>query len=154
SLATSRMAKIGDAVGIIAAQSIGEPGTQLTMRTFHVGGVAAGAFKQPIIVTKNAGTIKFTDIKVVQITEGGWIALNKNGTLSIHDDDGKELESHKIVLGAIITKEGGEKVKKGETIVTWDPYNVPIITEKAGKTEFRDMINGVTVTKETNQATG
>lgn len=154
SLATSRMCKIGDAVGIIAAQSIGEPGTQLTMRTFHVGGVAAGAFKQPIIVAKNAGSMKFTDLRVVQTTEGGWIALNKNGTLSIHDDDGKELESHKIVLGAVITKEEGAKVRKGETIATWDPYNVPIITEKAGKTEFRDMINGVTVTKETNEATG
>jgi DNA-directed RNA polymerase subunit beta' len=154
SLATSRMCKVGDAVGIIAAQSIGEPGTQLTMRTFHVGGVAAGSFRQPIIVTKNAGVLKYTDLKVVQTAEGGWISLNKNGTLSIHDEAGRELESHKIVLGAVIAKPAGEKVKKGETIVQWDPYSVPIITEKAGKLEFRDMLNGVTVTKETNEATG
>lgn len=153
SLATSRMVKIGEAVGIVAAQSIGEPGTQLTMRTFHVGGVASGAFKQPIIVTKNAGTIKFNDLKVVQTAEG-WIALNKNGTLSIHDETGKELESHKIVLGAVIAKEEGGKVKKGETLVTWDVYNTPIITERGGKVEFRDMMSGVTITKETNQATG
>lgn len=154
SLATSRLARIGDAVGIIAAQSIGEPGTQLTMRTFHVGGVAAGAFKQPIIIAKNAGTVKFTDLRVVQTNDGNWIALNKNGLFSIHDEDGKELESNKLVLGAILTKQAGDKVKKGETLATWDPYNVPIITEKPGKVEFRDMINGVTVTKETNDATG
>ncbi len=154
SLATSRFCRIGDAVGIIAAQSIGEPGTQLTMRTFHVGGVAAGAFKQPVIVTKNAGFMKLTDVRLVQTLDGSRIALNKNGILTIHDEDGRELESHKIVLGAIITKEEGGKVKKGETIATWDPYNVPIITEKAGKIEFRDMIGGVTVTKEINEGTG
>ena len=153
SLATSRMVKVGEAVGIVAAQSIGEPGTQLTMRTFHVGGVASGAFKQPIIVTKNAGVLRFNDIRVVQTSEG-WIALNKNGTISILDDDGRELESHKIVLGAVISKQEQDKVKKGETIVTWDPYNVPIITEKAGKVEFRDMMSGVTITKQVNQATG
>jgi DNA-directed RNA polymerase subunit beta' len=150
SLATSRMVKIGEAVGIVAAQSIGEPGTQLTMRTFHVGGVASGAFKQPIIVTKNAGTVHYNDMRVVQTPEG-WIALTKNGTLSIHDETGKELEEHKIVLGAVISKEAGAKVRKGETIVTWDVYNTPIITEKAGKVEFRDMMSGVTITKETNQ---
>ncbi len=154
SLATSRFCRIGDAVGIIAAQSIGEPGTQLTMRTFHVGGVAAGAFKQPVIVTKNAGFVKFTDVRLVQTVDGSRIALNKNGVLTIHDEDGRELESHKLVLGAVITKKEGDKVKKGETIATWDPYNVPIITEKAGKIEFRDMIGGVTVTKEVNEGTG
>ena len=154
SLATQAAVKIGQAVGIVAAQSIGEPGTQLTMRTFHVGGVASGAFKQPIIVTKNAGTIRYNDLRIVATIENNWISMHKNGTITIHDDSGRELESHKIVLGAIISKPDGAKVKKGETVVTWDPYNVPIITEKAGKLEFRDMINGVTITKETNQATG
>ncbi|TLD70537.1 DNA-directed RNA polymerase subunit beta' [Phragmitibacter flavus] len=149
SLATSRPVKIGEAVGIVAAQSIGEPGTQLTMRTFHVGGVASGAFKKPIIVSKNAGTLKFNEMRVVQTAEG-WIALNKNGTVSIHDDNGRELESHKLVLGAIIAKPEGDKVKKGETVVTWDPYNVPIITERGGKIEFRDMMPGVTITKQIN----
>ncbi|WP_038172741.1 DNA-directed RNA polymerase subunit beta' [Verrucomicrobium sp. BvORR106] len=153
SLATGRVVKVGEAVGIVAAQSIGEPGTQLTMRTFHVGGVAAGAFKQPIIVTKNAGSIRYNELRIVNTPEGS-VVLTKNGTISIHDDSGRELESHKIVLGALISKEDGGKVKKGETIVTWDPYNVPIITEKAGKIEFRDMLGGVTITKEVNQATG
>ena len=153
-LATHRSAKIGEAVGIVAAQSIGEPGTQLTMRTFHVGGAAMSSFKQPFINTKNAGILKFTDMRNVQTIEGTWIALTKNGVLSIHDDAGRELESHKLVVGAVIAKPEGSHVKKGEQIVTWDPYNVPIITEKAGKLEFRDMISGITITKEVNQSTG
>ncbi|WP_461783799.1 DNA-directed RNA polymerase subunit beta' [Prosthecobacter sp.] len=153
-LATHRMAKIGEAVGIVAAQSIGEPGTQLTMRTFHVGGAAMSSFKQPFINTKNAGTIKYTDMRAVTTIEGTWIALTKNGVLTIHDDDGRELESHKLVVGSVISVEDGAKVKKGQQIVTWDPYNVPIITEKAGKLEFRDMISGITITKEKNESTG
>jgi DNA-directed RNA polymerase subunit beta' len=153
-LGTHRMAKIGEAVGIVAAQSIGEPGTQLTMRTFHVGGAATSSFKQPFINVKNAGIVKYTDMRSVQTIEGTWIALTKNGVLSIHDDEGRELESHKLVTGAVIAVEDGGKVKKGQQVVTWDPYNVPIITEKAGKLEFRDMISGITITKEVNQSTG
>ena len=153
-LGTQKLAKIGEAVGIVAAQSIGEPGTQLTMRTFHTGGAAMSAFKQPFIVTKNAGTLRIVETRTVQTVEGNWIALTKNGILSIHDDDGRELESHKLVLGAVIAKPEGSHVKKGEQIVTWDPYNMPIITEKAGKLEFRDMISGITITKEKNESTG
>ncbi|HEY1053411.1 MAG TPA: DNA-directed RNA polymerase subunit beta' [Prosthecobacter sp.] len=153
-LGTQKMAKIGEAVGIVAAQSIGEPGTQLTMRTFHVGGAAMSSFKQPFINVKNAGTIKLGEMRLVQTIEGTWIALTKNGILSIHDEDGRELESHKLVVGSVISKPDGAHVKKGEQIVTWDPYNVPIITEKAGKLEFRDMISGITITKEVNQSTG
>jgi len=153
-LGTQKLAKIGEAVGIVAAQSIGEPGTQLTMRTFHTGGAAMSAFKQPFIVTKNAGTLRLTETRTVQTVEGNWIALTKNGILSIHDDDGRELESHKLVLGAVIAKPDGDHVKKGEKIVEWDPYNMPIITEKAGKLEFRDMISGITITKEKNESTG
>ncbi|MES2736359.1 MAG: DNA-directed RNA polymerase subunit beta' [Verrucomicrobiota bacterium] len=154
SLATSRLVKIGEAVGIVAAQSIGEPGTQLTMRTFHVGGVAVGAFKQPFINVKNSGIVKLADMRMVQTPEGQWIALTKNGVLAIVDEDGRELESHKLVLGAIIAKPDGSVVKKGEQIATWDPYNMPIITEKSGKIEFRDMIAGITFTKEKNESTG
>ncbi len=153
-LANHRLAKIGEAVGIVAAQSIGEPGTQLTMRTFHVGGAAMSSFKQPFINTKNAGNVKYTDMRSVATIEGTWIALTKNGILSIHDDDGRELESHKLVAGAVIAVPEGGKVKKGQQIVTWDPYNVPIITEKAGKLEFRDMIFGITIMKEKNDSTG
>jgi DNA-directed RNA polymerase subunit beta' len=154
SLATSRLVKIGEAVGIVAAQSIGEPGTQLTMRTFHVGGAAMSSFKQPFINVKNTGILRIAEMRTVQTTEGQWIALTKNGVISIVDDNGKELESHKLVIGALIAKPEGAIIKKGEQLVTWDPYNMPIITEKAGKIEFRDMIAGITFTKEKNESTG
>jgi DNA-directed RNA polymerase subunit beta' len=153
-LATGHPVKIGEAVGIIAAQSIGEPGTQLTMRTFHVGGVAAATFKQPIIKTKNAGRLVYKDLRVVQDSDGNWVALNKNGSVSIRDKGGLELESHSIIIGSIISVKDGEDAKKGDTIVTWDPYNVPILTEKAGKVEFRDMILGITVAAEVDKETG
>ncbi len=153
-LASNEEVKVGEAVGIIAAQSIGEPGTQLTMRTFHIGGVASATFKQPIIKTRNKGTVRYTDLRVVQSNEGNWVVLNKNGKLSIHDDKGLELESYNIVVGSIITTKDGGTVKKGETVVTWDPYNVPIITEKAGKIQFRDMIKGITLGREVDASSG
>jgi len=153
-LSTGSMIKLGEAVGIIAAQSIGEPGTQLTMRTFHVGGTASQTFKQPIIKAKNDGTVRFNELKVVQTTEGTYVVLNKNGTVSLHAKDGRELESHNIVVGSVISVADGGTVKKGETFIQWDPYNVPIITEKAGRIEFRDMIPGVTIRKEVDEATG
>ncbi len=153
-LATGDEVKIGEAVGIIAAQSIGEPGTQLTMRTFHVGGVATSTFKQPIINAKVKGSIRYNDLRTVKSLDGNWIVLNKNGTLSIHDDKGLELESHKIVIGTVISVEDGSEVKKGQKIADWDQHNVPIITEKAGKIEFADMIPGITLAKEKDDATG
>ena len=153
-LATSKPVKIGEAVGIIAAQSIGEPGTQLTMRTFHVGGVAAATFKQPMIKVKHTGQLVYKAMRTVQSADGHWVVLNKNGTISIRGKDGLELESHNIVIGSIISIKDGEDVKKGDTVVTWDPYNVPILTEKAGRVEFRDMIAGITVANETDKETG
>ncbi|MCW1914380.1 DNA-directed RNA polymerase subunit beta' [Luteolibacter sp. GHJ8] len=153
-LATGKPVKIGEAVGIIAAQSIGEPGTQLTMRTFHVGGVAAATFKQPIIKAKNTGRVVYKDLRVVESAEGKWVVLNKNGSVSIRDKDGLELESHMIVIGSVIEIKDGDDVKKADTVATWDPYNVPILTEKPGKVEFRDMISGITVTNETDKETG
>ena len=153
-LATGKQVKIGEAVGIIAAQSIGEPGTQLTMRTFHVGGVAASTFKQPIILARNNGVVVYKDLRAVKNEDGKWVVLNKNGTVSVRDKAGLELESHIIVIGSIIEIKDGEEVKKGATIATWDPYNVPIISEKGGKVEFRDMIAGITVQSETDKETG
>ena len=153
-LATGLSVKLGEAVGIIAAQSIGEPGTQLTMRTFHVGGTASQTFKQPIIKAKNEGIVRFNDLKVVESTENNFVVLNKNGTVSVHARDGRELESYNIVIGSVISIADGGVVKKGETFIQWDPYNVPIITEKAGRIEFRDMIQGVTIRKEVDEATG
>jgi DNA-directed RNA polymerase subunit beta' len=153
-LATGKPVKIGEAVGIIAAQSIGEPGTQLTMRTFHVGGVAAATFKQPIIKAKNTGRVVYKDLRTVESADGNWVVLNKNGSVSIRDKDGLELESQLIVIGSVIEIKDGDDVKKGDTVATWDPYNVPILTEKPGKVEFRDMISGITVTNETDKETG
>lgn len=153
-LATGVTAKIGEAVGIIAAQSIGEPGTQLTMRTFHVGGAASSSFKQPIIKAKNGGTVVYKDLRTVEDVDGNFVVLNKKGALSIRDKSGLEVEAHNIIIGSVISVPDGEKVKKGATFVTWDPYNVPVITEKAGKIEFRDMISGITVQTETDKETG
>jgi len=153
-LATGLPVKIGEAVGIIAAQSIGEPGTQLTMRTFHVGGVASATFKQPTIKAKNSGRLIYKDLRTVQDSDGNWVVLNKNGSISIRDKGGLELESHNIIIGSVIKVKDGEEAKKNDTIVEWDPYNVPILTEKAGKVEFRDMILGITVAAEVDKETG
>ncbi len=153
-LATGQMVKLGEAVGIIAAQSIGEPGTQLTMRTFHIGGTASQTFKQPIIKAKNDGDLRFNDLRTVQALDGKWIVLNKNGSVSLHNKEGRELERYNVVIGSVISIEDGGRVKKGTAFVEWDPYNVPILTEKAGKVEFRDMISGVTVKREVDEATG
>src|SRR5205809_1121874 len=153
-LATGQFVKLGEAVGIIAAQSIGEPGTQLTMRTFHIGGTASQTFKQPIIKAKNDGTVRFNDLRTVQALDGSWIVLNKNGSISVHNAEGRELERYNVVIGSMISKENGASVKKAETFVQWDPYNVPILTDKGGKIEFRDMIAGVTIKREVDEATG
>jgi DNA-directed RNA polymerase subunit beta' len=153
-LATGLPVKLGEAVGIIAAQSIGEPGTQLTMRTFHIGGTATGTFKQPVVKAKNDGEVRFNDLRTIQALDGTWIALNKNGSITVHGKDGRELERYTIVIGSVIDIGDGGQVKKGQDFVKWDPYNVPILTEKAGKVEFRDMIQGVTIKKEVDEATG
>jgi DNA-directed RNA polymerase subunit beta' len=152
-LAANRMVKLGEAVGVIAAQSIGEPGTQLTMRTFHIGGTASQVFKQPMIKAKNDGKVQFTDLRVVKSLEGNFIVLNKNGSVSLHDDDGRELERYTVVIGSVINVAEGELVKKGSVFVQWDPYNVPILTEKGGLIEFHDIIEGVTMKRELDEDT-
>ena len=153
-LATGGLVKLGEAVGIIAAQSIGEPGTQLTMRTFHIGGTAAQVFKIPQIKAKHDGTIRYNELRLVELEDGNNIVLNKNGSVSIVADDGRELENHVVVIGAVISFKEGSKVKKGETFVQWDPYNVPILSEKAGKVKFHDIIEGVTMKQEMDETTG
>src|SRR3954449_2699872 len=153
-LATGQFVKLGEAVGIIAAQSIGEPGTQLTMRTFHIGGTASQTFKQPIIKAKNDGRLQFNELRTVQALDGSWIVLNKNGSIGVHNAEGRELDRYNVVIGSVISKPDGASVKKGETFVQWDPYNVPILTEQSGTIEFRDMIAGVTIKREVDEATG
>jgi DNA-directed RNA polymerase subunit beta' len=153
-LATGGLVKLGEATGIIAAQSIGEPGTQLTMRTFHIGGTASQVFKVPQIKAKFDGVVRYNELRLVQLEDGNNIVLNKNGTVSILAEDGRELENHTVVIGSVISVKDGGKVKKGETFVQWDPYNVPILSEKAGKVKFHDIIEGVTMKQEMDETTG
>src|SRR5208283_3950926 len=152
--ATNRIAKIGDSVGIIAAQSIGEPGTQLTMRTFHIGGVASGGFKTPEIRVRSAGLVRYRGLRLVQASEGGNIVLNKTGSIQILDDEGRELESYNIVVGSFLHVGDGEKIAKGAVLAVWDPYNIPVLSEKGGSLLFKDMIPGVTVKRELDESSG
>jgi len=153
-LATGGLVKLGEAVGIIAAQSIGEPGTQLTMRTFHIGGTASQVFKQPQIKSKHDGVLHYNELRLVELEDGSNIVLNKNGSIAVLAEDGRELETHSIVIGSVISVPNNGRVKKGETFVQWDPYNVPILSEKAGKVKFHDIIEGVTMKQEVDETTG
>ncbi|MEM7012580.1 MAG: DNA-directed RNA polymerase subunit beta', partial [Verrucomicrobiota bacterium] len=154
SLATQKLVKHGDAVGIVAAQSIGEPGTQLTMRTFHVGGVATHGASRPVHKLKNTGVLRYNNLRTVESDQGKWVVLSKNGSISVHDKEGLELESYNLVVGTEITKPDNSKVKAGDTIATWDQHNIPIIAEHAGKIEFRDMLPGITVAKKKDESGG
>ena len=156
-LATGAPAKLGEAVGIIAAQSIGEPGTQLTMRTFHIGGTASAVFKQPQIKAKETGKVRYNELRVVALSDGSNIVLNKNGSITILDEKSvveKELDRYDVPIGAVITVPDGGHVKKDQMFIQWDPYNVPILSEKPGVVRFHDIIPGVTMEQELDAATG
>jgi len=151
---TDKLVDKGTAVGIIAAQSIGEPGTQLTMRTFHIGGIASQIAKRPEIQVRNSGKVKYKGLRLVQTLEGANIVLNKSGSVTILDEDDREVESHQIPIGSVLTKEDSTPIDSSEVLARWDPHNIPILTEKAGTIAFRDMIPGVTVKRELDDATG
>ena len=152
-LATGKPAQLGQPVGIIAAQSIGEPGTQLTMRTFHIGGTASSVFKQPRIIAKSGGIVRYENVRAVKVDDSN-VVLNKNGNLLIVDDEGRERERYAMVIGALVSVDNGGEVKAGETFVEWDPYSVPILSEHDGVVEFHDFIEGVTVQKGVDESTG
>ncbi len=153
-LATNRMVELGEAVGIIAAQSIGEPGTQLTMRTFHIGGTASRIVEQSYIESKNKGAIKYHNIKVVATKKDGeFVVLNRNGQISINDPQGRELARHTIPQGAMMRAEEGQMVDVGTIFVKWDPYTVPILTDVSGKIKFEDIKENVTMKEELDPAT-
>ncbi|MDO4221691.1 MAG: DNA-directed RNA polymerase subunit beta' [Akkermansia sp.] len=146
-LATGKSVKVGEAVGIIAAQSIGEPGTQLTMRTFHVGGTATAAANRPEYVAKSTGRLIYDENlrdRCVEDENGDMIVLCKNGGVKIYDEDGKELESYQLTMGAALHVKDGAKVTADTVVAEWDPFAIPVITEVAGKVEFKDMISGIT----------
>ena len=153
-LALGKPVEVGTAVGIIAAQSIGEPGTQLTMRTFHIGGTASSVFKQPEIIAKNSGMVRYHDLRVVQNTAGDHVVLNKNGVISIHDKTGHELERYTTAMGSILLVEDEGEIAKGVCLARWDPYSVPILTEQSGVVSFHDFVENVSVKKEIDEATG
>ena len=157
-LSTGRQVEIGTAVGIIAAQSIGEPGTQLTMRTFHIGGTASMTAKVPEIVLKNDGIAKFVDIRKVRNDEGKEVVLNKNGTLEIwtkpEEKGGARLDSYQLQMGSVLLCEDGASVKKGEKVAFWDPHSVPVLSEEHGTITFVDFEEDISVKSETDRATG
>ncbi|MEQ9823331.1 MAG: DNA-directed RNA polymerase subunit beta' [Puniceicoccaceae bacterium] len=153
--ATNELVEIGSAIGIVAAQSIGEPGTQLTMRTFHIGGIASQVLKNPEIRVRYAGKVRFSkDLRSVKIKDGARIVTNKTGSVVILDENDNELENYKIVVGSVIRFDDGDMIKEGERLAVWDPHNIPIISEKEGIISFHDMIPGVTVKRDIDESTG
>ena len=152
-LATQRLVEIGEAVGTIAAQSIGEPGTQLTMRTFHIGGTASRAVEQSYYRSKNNGFVKYHQLRVVERNKE-FIVLNRNGSVSINNEYGREYERYQLPQGATIKFGDGDNVKKEVVFATWDPYTIPIITEVKGMVNSEDIIQDITVQEERNAITG
>ncbi|MEW6067713.1 MAG: DNA-directed RNA polymerase subunit beta' [Nitrospirota bacterium] len=146
--------EIGEAVGIIAAQSIGEPGTQLTMRTFHIGGTASKVVEQTVLEAKNTGTIKFINISTVKNKEGLFVVMNRNGSIAVVDSKGREKEKYSIVYGAKLLVKNGQKIEAGQRLVEWDPYSTPILTEIGGKIALGDIVEGATVKEEVDEVTG
>jgi DNA-directed RNA polymerase subunit beta' len=152
-LAAGRLVELGEAVGIIAAQSIGEPGTQLTMRTFHIGGTARITVHSKH-ETKHGGIVRYQNVRTVVNRDGDLVVMNRNGELVVADDKGREKERYPVVYGAKIKVRDGKKATAGQMLVEWDPYTTPIITEVAGKLVYRDIEEGVTIHDEIDEVTG
>ena len=153
-LAKGRLVSVGESVGVVAAQSIGEPGTQLTMRTFHIGGAASRSVAANSIEVKTKGLARYHDLKIVENTKGENVIVSRSGELGVYDENGREKERYKIPYGAVISIKDGEKVEMGQTTVTWDPYTTPIITETAGIVKFEDFVEGVSTEQVTDELTG
>src|SRR5688500_13890581 len=144
----------GEAVGVVAAQSIGEPGTQLTMRTFHIGGAASRAAAIDNVTVKTTGSIKFNNIKHVQHANGHLVAVSRSGALSVLDNHGRERERYKLPYGAMIRAKDAAEIKAGQQVASWDPHNHPIVSEVKGVVRFVDFIDGITVIEKTDELTG
>ena len=152
-LATGRLVELGEAVGVIAAQSIGEPGTQLTMRTFHIGGTAR-IEEQSTIEARNAGTVVFQNLTVVRNKEDKLVAVNRSGALVIQDREGRERERYHVVYGAVLDVADGDAIESGQRLAEWDPFNYVILTDVAGTVEFSDIAEGVNMKEEVDEHTG
>jgi DNA-directed RNA polymerase subunit beta' len=153
-LARGHMVNAGEAIGVIAAQSIGEPGTQLTMRTFHIGGAASRAATVNSVEVKYGGTVRLHNIKTVTNKQGNLVAVSRSGEIGMVDEHGRERERYKVPYGSVISVVDGDTVKGGSVIATWDPHTHPIVTEVAGVARFSDFIDGVTVQESTDEITG
>jgi DNA-directed RNA polymerase subunit beta' len=153
-LATGKMVEIGEAVGVIAAQSIGEPGTQLTMRTFHYGGTASRVSEQSKHIAKNPGIVKFLNVNTVESRRGSLIVINRSGKLVLTDEKGRERERYALTYGSQLLVHEGDAVEPGTELVTWDPFTSAILSEIRGKVEFQDIVEGENVREETDKVTG
>jgi DNA-directed RNA polymerase subunit beta' len=153
-LGSGKMVEMGEAVGVIAAQSIGEPGTQLTMRTFHIGGTASRVSDASHIEAKNNGNVRFINLVTVRAKSGDLVAMNRNGSIAIVDDKGREKERYAIVYGAKLKIEDGKHVSQGDRLGEWDPYTFSLLTEISGTVQFKDLQEGVTLNEEVDEVTG
>src|SRR5262249_8793168 len=154
-LGRGHLVNVGEAVGVIAAQSIGEPGTQLTMRTFHIGGAASRTAAASQIESKSAGTGRFSPLmRYVTNAKNELVVIARSGEVMIHDDNGRERERHKVPYGATLQVKDGEQVKAGKVLAQWDATSRPIITEYAGTVKFENVEEGVTVAKQVDDVTG
>ncbi len=153
-LARGHVVNFGEAAGVIAAQSIGEPGTQLTMRTFHIGGAASRATSVNNVKVKADGRLKLHDLKTVKNKEGKYVVVTRSGEIAIVDEYGREKERYKIPYGTVLSKAADELVKSGEVVANWEPHTHPIITEVAGKVVFADMVDGVNMRRQADEVTG
>ncbi|SFR87306.1 DNA-directed RNA polymerase subunit beta' [Marinobacter daqiaonensis] len=153
-LARGHLVNVGEAVGVIAAQSIGEPGTQLTMRTFHIGGAASRASAVDSIQVKHGGTIRLHNMKSIEKTDGSLVVVSRSSALAVADDQGREREWYKLPYGAMLSVKNGDKVDAGAVVAKWDPHTHPIIAEGAGKSRFVGMDQGITVRTQTDELTG
>jgi len=153
-LASGRMVELGEAVGVIAAQSIGEPGTQLTMRTFHIGGTASRVSEQSRLEAKNNGSVRFINLQTVKSKSGDLVVMNRAGSIAIVDERGREKERYSVVYGAKLKVGDGDHVQLGQVLVEWDPYTFAILTEIGGTVQFKDLQEGVTLHEEVDEVTG
>jgi DNA-directed RNA polymerase subunit beta' len=153
-LARGRLVNVGEAVGVMAAQSIGEPGTQLTMRTFHIGGAASQAAAVSSVEARSAGTARLYNIKLLEREGGGSVAISRSGEILVVDDNGRERERYKIPYGANILAKAEARVNAGQVLATWDPHTHPVITEVAGRAVLKDIVDGVTVVRQVDEITG
>ncbi len=153
-LARGHMINQGEAIGVVAAQSIGEPGTQLTMRTFHIGGAASRATAENSVQVNNTGTLKLQNAKFVTNSDKKLVITSRSSELTIIDEMGRVTENYKVPYGAVVSKGDGKSVTAGDTIANWDPHTHPIITEVKGKVQFVDLVDGITMVRQTDELTG